>query len=74
MALKISKPGRVWIPGDKGKFKPFTEFREIRKGKNKGKIEITIQPSRPKKIVVDPSAIKFFPTFEFGTEVNHGVD
>lgn len=43
MALKISKPGRVWIPGDKGKFKPFTEFREIRKGKNKGKIEITTE-------------------------------
>ena len=55
------KPGRVWIPGSKGKFKPFLDFREIRKGKNKGKFEIILQPSRPKKIIVERDDIKFFP-------------
>ena len=62
--IKI-KPGRVWVPG-KEQFKPFLDFREIRKGKNKGKIEIIIQPSQPKKIVVEKSAIKVFPTYEGG--------
>lgn len=62
--MKINRPGRVWIPGDKGRFKPFSEFREIRKGKDKGKIEVIIQPSSPKKVVVEKSAIKYFPTYE----------
>jgi len=65
--MKVN-PGRVWIPGGKGRWKPFTEFREIRKGKNRGKVEIIIRPSKPKKIVVEKSAIKLFPTYETGGE------
>ena len=52
-----AKPGSVYL--EKGGRKPFTEFREIKKGKDKGKIEITL--SSGKKLKVKPSAIKVFP-------------
>ena len=64
MNMKINKPGRVWIPGNKGRWKPFLEFREIRKGANRGKLEVVIEPARPKKIIVEKSAVKAFPTYE----------
>jgi len=64
--LNIKKPGWVWVPGDKGKFRPFESFREIRKGKNRGKIEITLRPSHPKKIVVEKDAVRSFPVYEIG--------
>lgn len=59
-----TKPGRVWIENKGGGYKPFIEFREIRRGKDKGKFEIILQPSRPRKIIVPISAIKYFPTQE----------
>lgn len=55
------KPGLVWIPGDKGRFKPFEAFRQIIKGKNKGLIEVVL-PARPaRKIIVRPDAIRRYP-------------
>ena len=65
--MKINKPGRVWIPGDKGRWKPFLEFREIRKGLNRGKLEIVIEPAvKPKRIIVEKTAVKFYPTCKEG--------
>lgn len=57
----MKKNGWVWVPGSKGKFKPFDEFHEITRGKNKGKLEVILQPSHPKRIIVDKSSIRSFP-------------
>ena len=64
MSIVLKKPGLVWIPGEKGKVKPFTGFRKIERGKNKGKYEVVIQPSNPKKLIVEASAIRKFPELE----------
>ena len=61
--MKI-KPGRVWIEGKGSGFKPFLKFREIRRGKNKGMIEVELQPMRPRKVLFEKSAIKAFPVWE----------
>lgn len=37
------KPGKVLIKG-KAKWHPFTEFRQIIKGKNRGKVEVVLPP------------------------------
>ena len=56
------------MPGDKGRFKPFTDFRIINKGKNKGRVEIVL-PARPeRRIIVDREAIKSFPVQEVKTD------
>jgi len=62
----IKKPGLVWVPGDHGMFRPFVEFREIRKGKNRGRVEIILRPSKPKKIIVEKESIKAYPTYSKG--------
>jgi hypothetical protein len=55
------KPGLVWTPGDKGKFRPFEDFRQIIKGKHKGMVEVVL-PARPaRKIIVHPESIKRYP-------------
>lgn len=55
-----TKPGRVEIPG---KRVSFSDFRQIRTGKNAGKIEVTIPPQKEQKLVVDQRDIKSFPTY-----------
>jgi hypothetical protein len=54
------KPGWVWING-KGQWRPFVEWREIRKGRNKGKMEVVLPPMSGRRILVDRSAIKSYP-------------
>ncbi len=61
--MKIKKLGRVWLNG-KAHFKSFAEFREIRKGKDAGKVEILIQATPARKLIVPKSAIKYFPIYE----------
>lgn len=62
MSEKI-KPGMVWLEG-KGMFRPFLQFREIRKGRNTGKIEITLPAQPARKVLVDPSSIRRYPVVE----------
>jgi len=64
----IKKPGLVWVPGDRGMFRPFEQFREIRKGKNRGRVEIILRPSKPKKIIVDKESIRTYPTYSMKGE------
>ena len=54
------KHGWVWWE-QKGRFKPFTEFRQIIKGKNKGKIEVTLPATPSRKVLVDPASIRSYP-------------
>lgn len=56
-AITPAKPGMVRL--DKGGVKPFTAFREITRGKNKGKIEVTL--SNGKKQKVNPDQIREYP-------------
>lgn len=58
------KTGWVWIPGDKGRWRPFIEFRQIQKGKNRGKVEVTLPAQPSRRIVVEASAIKSYPVAE----------
>ena len=55
------KPGWCWIKG-KHSFRPFTEFRQIIKGKNKGKIEVILPATPSRKVLVDPASIRSYPT------------
>ena len=55
------RPGWVWYE-KKGSFRPFTEFRQIIKGKNKGKIEVTLPATPSRKVLVDPASIRSYPT------------
>lgn len=54
------KPGWLWYE-KKGSFRPFTEFRQIQKGRNKGKVEITLPATPARKVLVDPSSIRSYP-------------
>lgn len=54
------KPGWVWYE-KKGNFRPFTEFRQIQKGKNKGKIEVLLPATPARKVLVDPGSIRSYP-------------
>jgi hypothetical protein len=55
------KTGWVWIEHPKGQFKPFTEFRQIAKGKNRGKVEVTLPATPARKVLVDPASIRSYP-------------
>ena len=55
------KPGWVWLESKPGGWRPFLEFREIRKGKNAGKFEVLLPPQKPRKIIVERGAIRSFP-------------
>ena len=55
---KKPKPGSVFL--DKGGRKPFFDFREIKRGKNKGKVEVTLTDGR--KVIVEKSAVKSLPS------------
>ena len=57
--------GLVVIP-KKGHVLPFLEFREIRRGKNKGQLEVTIAGTRSRKVKVYPTAIRRYPTQDTG--------
>ena len=50
------KPGLVWIP--RGMFRPFVEYREIMKGRNKGKLEITLSKH---KVIIDKDSVRRWP-------------
>lgn len=54
-------PGWAFLPVKAKNKVPFTEFREIRKGKNKGKIEITVPSRKSYKVKVSTSAITRWP-------------
>jgi len=56
------KPGFVWV---KNKQKPFTEYREITKGKDKNKVEVVLPDG--KKVTVGKEAVRVWP--EKGVEV-----
>ena len=56
------KPGWAWLEAKPSGWRPFTEFREIRKGNNAGKFEIVLPPRKSKKVIVERSAIRSFPT------------
>ena len=53
--------GLAWCkwPGGRQQWKPFQEWREIRKGKHKGKYEITTLTGRVFKVT--RSQVKYFP-------------
>jgi hypothetical protein len=59
---KEAKPrsGKVWIDN---KVYPFTESREIKRGKNKGKVEVVV---RGKKKIVEGENVKEWPKGETG--------
>lgn len=54
------RPGWVWYE-KKGSFRPFTEFRQIAKGRNKGKVEVTLPATPARKVLVDPASIRSYP-------------
>ena len=51
------KNGWVWVER-KNQWQPFTEFREIMEGKDKGAIEVILPTRKKKKIVVNKTAIR----------------
>ena len=55
-----TKPDWVWVER-KGCFKPFTEFRQIAKGKNRGKVEVLLPATPARKVLVDPGSIRSYP-------------
>jgi len=54
------KPGLCWVEKKSG-FRPFVDFRQIIKGRDKGKIEVTLPANPSRKVLVDPGAIKRYP-------------
>lgn len=57
---KSNKPGWIWYE-KKGRWRPFTEFREIRKGKNAGMFEVLLPATPARKVIVPRGAIRSFP-------------
>ena len=55
--MKFSDCGKFWI----GNTRPFTKFREITKGKNKGKIEVTLPEC---KLIINKNQIERYPKGE----------
>ena len=53
--MKYYDTGEVWI---KGKRRPFLSYREIKKGKNKGKIELYLLKN---KIIVSANDVERYP-------------
>lgn len=58
--MNTTKPGWVWYE-KKGNFRPFTEFRQIAKGKNKGKVEVLLPATPARRVLVDPTSIRSYP-------------
>lgn len=57
MKLRFSDCGKFWI----GNTRPFTKYREIKKGTNKGKIEITLPEC---KVIINKNQIERWPKGE----------
>ena len=45
-----------------GLVRPFVEWRAIRRGRNKGRVEVRLPTGRPKRVIVDPEAVRRWPT------------
>ena len=58
-----TKPGSVLIKG-KTKWHPFTEFRQIIKGRNRGKVEVVLPPVPERRVIVEPWEISKYPVRE----------
>ena len=54
------KPGLCWVENKNG-FRPFVDFRQIIKGRNRGMIEVTLPATPRRKALVDPGSIKRYP-------------
>ena len=70
-----TKPGWIWYE-KKGRWRPFTEFREIRKGKNAGKFEVVLPAQPARKVIVERGKIRSFPVETVnpkGEEKNQGL-
>jgi hypothetical protein len=52
--------GLFWEP-KKGKVRPFTDYRTIQRGKNRGRVEISTPNGRPKRVIVDQEAVRRWP-------------
>ena len=70
-----TKPGRFWYE-KKGNWRPFVQFREIRKGKNAGKFEVLLPAQPARKVIVERGKIRSFPVEIVnpkGEEKNQGL-
>ena len=63
------KPGWVWVER-KGGYRPFVEFRQITKGTNKGKVEVTLPAVNARKVIIEATSIKRYPITATFKEVN----
>ena len=54
------KPGWVWVER-KGGYRPFVEFRQITKGANRGKVEVTLPAVNARKVIVEAKSIRRYP-------------
>lgn len=70
-----TKPGWIWYE-KKGNWRPFVQFREIRKGKNAGKFEVLLPAQPARKVIVERGKIRSFPVETVnpkGEEKNQGL-
>lgn len=58
------KPGKVWLETKNGGIRYFTQFRQIQRGIHKGKIEVTLEAIKERKVIVDAGAIRAYPVEE----------
>jgi hypothetical protein len=56
-----TKPGRVYINNKRCGFFPFTEFVQVQRGKDKGKIKVRIPAVPERWQIVSPESIKAYP-------------
>jgi len=54
------KPGLCWVEIKNG-FRPFVDFRQIIKGRHKGKVEVVLPATPKRKVLVEPGSIKRYP-------------
>jgi len=59
IVTRKQQPG--WVETSRGQVKPFMNYRQISKGKNKGKFEVEVRIYTTKKIIVPASNIRSFP-------------
>ena len=55
------KPGLVYIETKSGGYRPFTEFRQIKRGKKKGLVEVLLSARKARRVLVHPSKIRSYP-------------
>jgi hypothetical protein len=56
-----TKPGRVYLNNKRCGFHPFTEFQQIQRGRDKGKIKVLIPAVSERWQIVSPESIKAYP-------------